>query len=144
MSIPIAWGITGASHFLYETFDVMERMANRGVVKITTYISKPGVLVVKTYGLWDKLNQISNGKYLQEIITDSERGFFLTGRFVRKIYKAFIVSPATANTVAKVVHGIADSLVTSAIAQAQKGGVSVYIVPTDQQEGFIETSLYSI
>lgn len=52
-----------------------------------------------------------------------------------------MVSPASANTVAKVVHGIADTLVTNAGASAQKGAVPVYIVSTDQKAGLIETVL---
>jgi dihydromethanopterin reductase (acceptor) len=39
------------------------------------------------------------------------------------------------------VYGIADSLATNAVAQAQKGDVPVYVVPTDQKEGFVETTL---
>ncbi|MCP8321658.1 MAG: archaeoflavoprotein AfpA, partial [archaeon] len=36
-------------------------------------------------------------------------------------------------TVAKIVNGIADTLVTNAVAQAQKGNVPVYILPSDRE-----------
>ena len=143
MSLPIAWGITGASHFLKETFETIRKVVKTNKVKVTTYLSSAGAQVVKIYGLWNQLEQISNGNYLQEILTEIEEGAGSprAGRLLRGIYKALIVSPASGNTVAKVAHGIADTLVTNAIAQAQKGGVPVYMVPTDQQAGFIETTM---
>lgn len=139
----IAWGITGAGHFLSETFDVMDKAVKVYNVKVTAYLTSAGTQVVRIYGLWNRLNRISNGGYLQEIFTEDEEGagFPHAGRLLRGAYKALIVSPASGNTVAKIVHGIADTLVTNAVAQAQKGGVSVYIVPTDQGRGFIETAL---
>jgi dihydromethanopterin reductase (acceptor) len=143
MSVPIAWGITGASHFLKETFETMHKIVGSNKVKVTTYLSSAGDQVVKMCGLWNQLKEISNGIYLQEILTEMEEGTGSprAGRLLRGVYKALIVSPASGNTVAKVVHGIADTLVTNAIAQAQKGGVPVFMVPTDQQAGFIETTL---
>jgi len=143
MSMPIAWGITGAGHFLKETFEIMHKLVKTNKVTVTTYLSSAGSRVVRMYGLWNQLEQISNGNYLQEILAETEEGAGSprAGRLLRGIYKALIVSPASGNTVAKVVYGIADTLVTNAIAQAQKGGVPVFIVPTDQQAGFIETTL---
>lgn len=55
-----------------------------------------------------------------------------------------MIYPATANTVAKMVYGIADTLVTSAFAQAQKGNVPAFIVPTDYKEGTIATKLPTV
>jgi flavoprotein len=56
-------------------------------------------------------------------------------------YKAFIICPATANTVAKLAHGIADSLITNSAAQAMKVDVPVYIYPVDQKPGTVVTKL---
>ncbi|MFQ5837088.1 MAG: flavoprotein, partial [Candidatus Bathyarchaeia archaeon] len=143
MSAPIAWGISGASHFLEETVKTMHAVVKTGKVKVTTYLSSAGTQVVRICGLWNQLEQISNGDYLQEILTETEEGAGSprAGRLLRGIYKALVVSPASGNTVAKVAYGIADTLVTNAIAQALKGSVPVFIVPTDQQAGFIETTL---
>lgn len=143
MSVPIAWGITGAGHFLKETFEIMHKVVKTSKVKVTTYLSSAGTRVVRMRGLWNQLEQISNGNYLQEILTETEEGAGSprAGRLLRGVHKALIVSPASGNTVAKVAYGIADTLVTNAIAQAQKGSVPVFIVPTDQQAGFIETML---
>ena len=54
-----------------------------------------------------------------------------------------IVSPTTANTVAKIVHGISDTLVTNAVAQAGKGRVRTLMVPVDIEPGDIDTVLPS-
>ncbi len=143
MSVPISWGITGASHFLEETFETMHKVVKTNKATVTAYLSSAGTHVVRMCGLWNQLEQISNGNYLQEILTETEEGAGSprAGRLLRGIYKALIVSPASGNTVAKVAYGVADTLVTNTIAQAQKGGVPVFIVPTDQQAGFIETTL---
>jgi dihydromethanopterin reductase (acceptor) len=143
MSMQIAWVITGAGHFLKETFDVMDQMIKDNKVTVTTYLSSAGEQVVKMYGLWSKLEQISPGGYLQEVITEKKENpaFSHAGRLALDLYDVLVVSPASGNTVAKIVCGIADTLATNAVAQAQKGEVPVYVVPTDQKEGFVETKL---
>jgi len=56
-------------------------------------------------------------------------------------YALFFVSPATANTTAKIAHGIADSLISNCVAQAVKGGTPVYIYPVDQRPGTVATKI---
>jgi len=143
MVAEIAWGITGASYFLRETFETMQKIVETDRVKVTAYLSSAGCQVVRMCGFWNQLQQISTGGYLQEILTaaDEGAGSPQAGRLLRGIYGALIVSPASGNTVAKAAYGIADTLVTNAIAQAQKRGVPVYFVPTDQRAGFIEATL---
>ena len=139
----VAWAITGAGHFLKETFEVMTQLVETKKVMVTTFLSAAANQVVNAYGLQRKLEQVSCGGYLQEIVKESEKdpGFSASGRFILGEYDVLVVSPATANTVAKIVYGIADSLVTNLVAQAQKAKVPVYVVPTDQKEGYVETML---
>ncbi len=143
MDMHVAWAITGAGHFLEETFDVMNQLVKTKKIIVTTYLSSAGEQVVKRYGLWNRLKTISPGGYLQEIFIDNREdpGFSNSGRFIFDLYQALIVSPASGNTVAKIAYGIADTLATNAVAQAQKADVPVYVVPTDQKEGFVETTL---
>lgn len=137
----IAWGITGAGHLLKDTFSIMEGL--RGEHRITAFLSGGGEEVVKAYGLWDRLNEICPGDYLEEIITSESEGKSspTTGRFFLKKYDALIVSPATTNTVAKIVHGISDTLITNAVAHAMKSMTPVYICPVDMAEEEKETIL---
>ena len=85
------------------------------------------------YGLREELSSISPGGYLNETFFEREQGasFPKAGRFLLQKYDALIVTPATSNTTAKIACGIADTLVTNAVAQAVKGGVPVFIVPVD-------------
>jgi len=50
-----------------------------------------------------------------------------------------IICPLSANSVAKIAYGIADTLITNCVAQTIKGGVPVYLNPSDQEDKPIET-----
>lgn len=130
----LAWGITGAGHFLRESFEVFKKLKKSNPdLKVTTLVSRAGEEVVRMYGLEKELKFISDGSYLEEIFLESGQGASVpkTGRFLLGKYDALIISPATSNTTAKLACGIADTLITNAVAQAAKGGVPVYIVPVD-------------
>lgn len=128
----IAWCITGAGHYLEESFAAMEALAKSH--RVTTFLSGSGEEVVKAYGLWGRLKKISPGSYMQEIFTHSGQGSSSpsTGRFFLRKYEALIISPATTNTAAKIAHGISDTLVTNAASHAMKCGVQVYLCPVDR------------
>jgi dihydromethanopterin reductase (acceptor) len=108
---------------------------------ISCFLSPAGERVVRIYGLWERLSKLCPGGYYREVVLGAEQGPAspLAGRFVRGAYDVLIVSPASANTVAKVVTGIADTLVTNVIAQAEKGKVPIIVVPSDQ--GLAKTKL---
>jgi dihydromethanopterin reductase (acceptor) len=133
--VKIAWGITGAGHHLKESFDLfVEFKQLRGdSISITSFVSRAAEEVTRVYGLFQRLTLVSPGGYMEEIILETEQGWSYpkTGRFSRGIYDALFISPATSNTIAKMAHGIADSLVTNAAAHALKAGISVFIVPVD-------------
>ena len=135
----IAWGITGAAHLLVESFKIMERIAREH--RVSAFLSEAGEEVVRMFGLERKLEEICPGGHFREIFRQSEQGASspIVGRFAMGKYDLLIVTPATANTVAKVVHGIADTLVTNAVAQAGKGETPTWIVPCDPREGYLET-----
>jgi len=155
----IAWCITGAGHFLEESYEVF-RTIKKGArpdasnlkpqtpnLKITIFISNAGVEVLRMYGIFNKLKEISSGDYMEEIFTEKEQGSSSpkAGRFSLKKYDAVVVSPATSNTVAKIAYGIADSLVTNVVSLAMKACIPVYIVPTDGSPGKVESEMpYSI
>ncbi|MHA1784621.1 MAG: archaeoflavoprotein AfpA [Candidatus Helarchaeota archaeon] len=133
----ICWGITGAGDYLIESIEVMKKIQNNYDVKVTVVISKEGVFVLKWYKLF---------KDLKETFTDIriEKGPnipFIIGPLQTGSYEFFFVSPLTGNSAAKITFGIADTLITNAIAQTMKGQVPVYIYPVDQKEGEITTIL---
>jgi len=131
---PLAWAITGAGHFLEEVFMLMLELSSGR--RITCFVSSAAEEVIRIYGLWDEMGEVSDGGRYSEIFTDRIDGSSAVhaGRLARGVYSALVVAPATANTVAKICRGIADTLVTNVVAQALKGGVRVLILPTDQSE----------
>ena len=131
----LMWGVTGAGHLLRESFEAVERVKELYSAKVTTVLTRAGEEVVRVYGLMDRLRRISPGGYYEELLTQSSEGAcgYRMGRLTMGAYDLLLISPASANTVAKMVHGIADTTVTIAFAQAVKGGVPVLIVPTDQE-----------
>lgn len=139
----LAWCITGAGHLLRESFEVIIDLKEKNKeLKVTSFVSSAAEEVIKMYGLGNDLLKISGGRYLEECFYESGQGasFPKTGRLLLRKYDSLIVTPATSNTIAKLAYGIADTLVTNAVAQAIKGNVPVFIVPVDI-EGYIETTM---
>lgn len=138
----IGFAFTGAGHLLNESVQVAEKLAKNH--EVTVFISGAAEEVLKMYGLYDRVVRLTGGKY-RELATDSNQKFSypITGRLSIGKYDLLIVSPATANTVAKIVNGIADTLVTNAVAQAGKGAVKTFMVPVDIHPGPVDTVLPS-
>lgn len=138
----IGFAFTGAGHLLSESVHLAEQLAKQH--EVTIFLSSAAEEVLKMYGLYDRVVKLTGGKY-RELATDSNQKFSypITGRLSLGKYDLLIVSPATANTVSKIVHGIADTLVTNAVAQAGKGAVKTYMVPVDIHPGPVDTVLPS-
>ncbi len=138
----IGFAFTGAGHLLRESVQVAEKLASEH--KVTIFLSGAAEEVLKMYGLYERVVKLTGGKY-RELATDSNQKFSypITGRFSLGKYDLLIVSPTTANTVSKIVYGIADTLVTNVVAQAGKGAVPVYMVPVDIHPGPVDTVLPS-
>jgi dihydromethanopterin reductase (acceptor) len=140
----IAWGITGAGHYLAESLEAMRSISRRN--KVCTFVSSAGEEVLRMYGLSSGLKEVSRGGYLEEVFLESASGksFPMAGRFMLARFDLLIVAPATSNTVAKMVAGIADGLVTNAVALANKSGVPVYVLPTDVKGYDVSRMPYAI
>lgn len=135
--VRLAWGITGAGDYLSESLSVMKKISRNLDVEVTVLLSKSGELVVKWYRLWDDLKS----SFKKVRVEKGPNAPFVAGSLQVGYYRLFFVSPATANTVAKIAYGIADTLITNCIAQAIKGGTPVYIYPVDQELGSRETQI---
>ena len=55
----------------------------------------------------------------------------MVGRFYRGGYRALVIAPATSNSVAKMVLGISDTLITNLFAHAGKCRVPSIVFPCD-------------
>jgi len=132
------WGMTGTGYMIKESIDLMKELQNEfeNDIKITVMLSKEGSAVVKWYKQWTYLTETV--KKVHEEKTPNIP--FFAGALQIGKYDMFICSPVSANSVAKIVYGIADSLITNCVAQAIKGGVIAYIFPSDQDFDPIVTS----
>jgi archaeoflavoprotein AfpA len=106
-------------------------------LKVEVFLSKAGAQVAKYYRVADQLQECFD-RYWVEVDANTP---FLVGRLQLGEFDAVLVAPATSNTVAKIAHGISDTLVTNSAIQAVKGYVPVYIMPVDYHEGVTTTIL---
>ncbi len=138
----IAWGITGAGHLLSDSVDVLEELSKDH--ELTILLSGAGEEVLKMYGLFQRVENVTGGRYRELVLENEQRSSFpMTGRFSLGKYDLLMVSPTTSNTIGKIVNGIADTLITNAVAQAGKGRVKTGIIPVDLESGDLNTVLPS-
>ena len=133
----IAWGITGSGDKILETVDFMEELIKRYNFEAHVFLSKEGEVVLKYYKLLKEVKERFS-KVSKEVGPNAP---FLSGKIQLGSYDFVLIAPATANTVAKIAYGIADSLLSNSAAQAVKAYVPVYIFPVDQKAGEIVTKL---
>lgn len=128
----IAWAITGAGALLEDSVEAIVEASRKHV--LTVYVSRAGYELLRFYGLLDKLFSSVKGPYPAGIVIEGLEGFSFPSamRVYRGLYRLIVVSPATLNLVAKVLHGVADSLVSNLVIHALKNGFEVLITPVDQ------------
>jgi dihydromethanopterin reductase (acceptor) len=120
-SVGIAWGITGAGHFLRECVDLILELD-----QVDVFLSRAAEEVVRMYRLESDLRRAAGA-----VLRDIQFSAPVVGRFGGSHYRVLVVAPATSNSVAKMVYGISDSLITNLFAQAGKNRVPIVVLPTD-------------
>lgn len=136
MGFSLIWGITGTGYVLQESIDLMKELQEEYNIKLTVILSKEGAAVVKWYKKWLALTEV-----VEKVKVEKTPNVpFYAGPLQLGKFDFFLCCPVSANSVAKIVHGIADTLITNCVAQAIKGGQLVYIFPSDQDIEPIVTS----
>ena len=133
----LAWGITGAGDLMTEIFEAMKDLKKNGNFKITAILSKAAVKVVKAYRLWNTLPTIAD-KILVEKDANTP---FIVGALQTRKFDALLVAPTTGNSVAKIAHGIADTLITNAVAMTTRTKTQVFILPVEKEGNEVNTTL---
>ena len=137
MNKRIAWGITGSGDYINQSVALMKELTKKYNLEVEVYLSREAEVVLKQYKL---LNEVKES--FSKVSTEKgPNAPFLSGKLQVGRYKLFLITPATANTVAKIAHCIADSLITNSAAQAMKADVPVYIFPVDQKVSEVITKL---
>ena len=131
MTQKILWGITGCGDYLKESVDTMRSIRQKYNLKIDVAISKAGETVLTRYSLKDIISQNFDKVFIEKDANTP----FLVGALQLGKYALLLICPTTANTTAKITHGIADTLLTNCVSQAIKARVPIYIYPSDQKLG---------
>jgi archaeoflavoprotein AfpA len=136
MAFSLMWGITGTGYVLKESISLMRELQNNYDVDLTVILSKEGLAVVKWYKLWIELTEA-----VKKVKSEKTPNIpFYAGPLQLGKYDMFLVCPVSANSIAKITYGIADTLITNCVAQAIKGGLIVYVFPSDQDLEPISTT----
>lgn len=131
----IAWGITGSGDLIKETYETMVDIKSKSDLEIMVFLSKEGETVMKWYNIWNDIQRdFPNFK-----TEGGPNSPFIAGPLQVGYYDALVIAPTTSNTVAKIVYGIADTLVTNVVAQTAKGSTPIYILPVDREKGTVTT-----
>lgn len=131
----IAWGITGSGDLINDTYKVMVDIKNKTDIEVMVFLSKEGETIMKWYRIWDDIQRdFPNFK-----VDAGPNSPFIAGPLQMGHYDALLIAPVTANSVAKIVNGIADTLVTNVVAQTAKGNTPIYLLPVDQVRGTVKT-----
>jgi archaeoflavoprotein AfpA len=135
----VAWGITGGGDRIAELIQVMTDLKKQyeDKVEIHIYLSKAGEVMLKFYRLTDTLKQ----SFPQVQVEINSNAPFLASFMQSGKYEFLLIAPATSNTVAKIVNGIGDTMLTNAAIMGLKSFAQVYVMPTDYQEGVVSTIL---
>ena len=137
--LKMAWGVTGAGDRLKETLQIMKdiKVEYEETVDIEVYLSKMASMVLRMYKIYEELEE-TFGKVMIEKDANTP---FITGRLQLGEFEFLLLAPATSNTVAKIAHGISDTMLTNGAIQALKAYVPVYVMPVDYREGSTVTVL---
>jgi archaeoflavoprotein AfpA len=133
----LAWGITGAGDLIADIFDAMKDLKESGQFKITALLSKAAVKVLKAYRLTDTLPAIAD----KIMIEKDANTPFVVGALQTRKYDALLVAPVTGNSAAKIAHGIADTLITNAVAMTTRTNTPVYVLPVEKEGNEVNTTL---
>jgi len=142
----VLWCITGAGGQLRSVFQaIMKLRSLYPKLELGVVLSRAGEEVARVYGVLDQLKKVASGSRYGGIYRDvswsgiTEDGVPLGGRVSLNRYDVVIVAPATSNSVAKILHGIADTLPTTVASQALKSGAPLIILPADYAENSVTT-----
>ena len=135
----VAWGITGAGDKIAEIIETMKDLKRQSedIVEIDVYLSKAADTMLKFYRLDEELKK----SFAKVTVESNSNSPFLAGMMQSHKYEFLLIFPASSNTVAKLVNGIGDTLLTNSAIMSLKAFVPVWVMPVDYKESVISTKL---
>ena len=135
----VAWGITGAGDKIQEIIETMKDLKEQSedILEIDVYVSKAGETMLKFYHLDEELKN----NFAKVVVEMNSNSPFLAGMVQSGKYEFLLIMPASSNTVAKLVNGIGDTLLTNSALMSLKAFVPVWVMPVDFKESIVSTKL---
>ena len=115
----IAWAITGSGHSLRECLEIIRKLDD-----VDLFLSKAAVEILQQYGYEHNVGRVFQDKTASAVPVEL---------FYHGVYQAVVIAPTSSNTVAKMVAGISDNLVTNIFAQAGKCRVPCIVFACDTE-----------
>lgn len=113
----LAWALTGSGHYLRECLEIID-----GLQDVDLFLSRAAAEILQQYGYKHKVGRVYHDKTASAVPVEL---------FYHGAYHTVVIAPATSNTVAKMVCGISDNLVTNIYAQAGKCRVPTIVFACD-------------
>ena len=95
----LAWALTGSGHYLKECLEIINHLQD-----VDLFLSRAGAEILQQYGYKHQVGRVFQDKTASSVPVEL---------FYHGTYHSVVIAPATSNTVAKMVCGISDSLVTN-------------------------------
>ncbi len=117
----LAWALTGSGHYLRECLDILNNLQADDVA-VDLFVSKAAAEILQQYGYKHNIGKIFQDKTASSVPV---------GQFYKGVYHTLVMAPVTSNTIAKMVCGISDNLITNIYAQAGKTRVPSIVFACD-------------
>jgi flavoprotein len=115
----LAWALTGSGHYLRECLDIIARLEN-----VDLFLSKAAAEILQQYGYTHNVGRVFQDKTASAVPVEL---------FYHGVYHSVVIAPTSSNTVAKMVCGISDNLVTNIFAQAGKCRIPTIVFACDTE-----------
>jgi flavoprotein len=115
----MAWALTGSGHYLRECIDILNTLED-----VDLFLSKAAAEILQQYGYTHNVGKVYQDKTASAVPVEL---------FYHGAYHTVVIAPSTSNTVAKMVCGISDNLVTNIFAQAGKCRVPSIVFACDSE-----------
>ncbi len=115
----LAWALTGSGHYLKECLDIISRLPD-----VDLFLSKAAAEILQQYGYQHNVGRVFQDKTASSVPVEL---------FYHGVYHTVVIAPTSSNTVAKMVCGISDNLVTNIFAQAGKCRIPSIVYACDTE-----------
>lgn len=115
----LAWALTGSGHYLRECLDIVQTLDD-----VDLFLSRAAAEILQQYGYKHDVGRVFQDKTASSVPV---------GLFYQGLYHTVVIAPASSNTIAKMVCGISDNLITNIFAQAGKCRIPTIVFACDTE-----------